>query len=111
MTGEEFDNRVAIDPNYITEIHGSDARVLVIRSFMDYTNRDLADIVIFAKAGLASVEMSKVGPPGITFSIDRMYLSQLFFTMNTSQGSCDKCKCQKEDCLQCCIKTKGAALR
>jgi hypothetical protein len=80
MTGAEFDARVAGNPNYVQDIHANGLRVLVIRSFLEQTNRELADIVLFCKAGLASVEKTKFGPPGQTFEIDRMYLSQLFNT-------------------------------
>jgi hypothetical protein len=43
----------------------------------DYTNRDLADIVLFARNGLISVEQCKYGPPGATLTIDRAYLTAL----------------------------------
>jgi hypothetical protein len=78
MTGAEFDARVAADPNYPNIVHLQNAVILVIRSFYDFTNRSLADIVIFVKAGLASVEASKVGPPGLTLPVDRLYLNELF---------------------------------
>ena len=77
MTGSEFDNRVAADPNYPTIIHLNGMRILVMRSFRDQTNRNLADVAIFIKAGLASIEFNKVGPPAGTISIDRMYVQQL----------------------------------
>jgi len=80
ITGTEFDLRIAADPNYVAIVHANGLRVLVIRPFTELTNRDQFDIVMFCKAGLASVETSKVGPPGQTYQIDRMYLSQLFFT-------------------------------
>lgn len=80
ITGTEFDLRVATDPNYVNVVHANGLRVLVIRPFTELTNRDLADIVLFIKAGLASVEMTKVGPPAQTYAVEHMYLSQLFFT-------------------------------
>lgn len=80
MTGVEFDARIAVDPDYPDEIHGNGRRVLVIRSFLEHTNRQIADLVLFVKNGLASVEASKFGPPGITYPVDRMYLSQIFNT-------------------------------
>jgi len=80
ITGSEFDSRISVDSNYPQEVHGNGLRILVIRSFDDYTNRDLADIVLFIKAGLAAVEQNKYGPPGQTFQVDHMYPSQLFHT-------------------------------
>jgi len=80
ITGTEFDLRLVADPNYVDVVHADRLRVLVIRPFTELTNRDKADIVLFCKAGLASVESSKVGPPGQTYQIDRMYWSQFFFT-------------------------------
>lgn len=80
ITGTEFDLRVAADPTYVDQIHSNGLKLLVIRPFTETTNRELADIVLFCKAGLATVEANKYGPPGQTYQIDRMYLSQLFFT-------------------------------
>lgn len=80
ITGAEFDARVEADPGYVSEIYGNNLRLLVIRPFNDLTNRTLADLVIFIKAGLASIERSKFGPPGQTFTVQRMYLSQLINT-------------------------------
>ncbi len=79
ITGEEFDVRVTNDEAYPEIVKLNDLRILVKRSFYEQTNRNLADIVIFVKAGLASVEYSNVGPPGLTMPIDKMYLSDLFF--------------------------------
>lgn len=80
IDGYEFDLRLSVDPNYVDVIHANGLRVLVIRPFTELNNRDKMDIVLFCKAGLASVETNKVGPPGQTYPIERMYLSQLFFT-------------------------------
>ena len=77
MDGYEFDDRVALDPNYPTEIHLNNLRILVIRSFYETTNRNLADVVIFVKAGLAYVEHCKFGPPGQTYQIDKLQLEEL----------------------------------
>lgn len=77
MTGIEFDARVSVNPNYVEDIHSNGLRILVIRPFTELTNRELADIVIFCKAGLASILKNNFGPPGQTFPIDRFYLSQL----------------------------------
>lgn len=77
ITGTEFDARVAADPNYPQIIHENNLRVLVIRDFSDGYNRALADVAIFIKAGLASIESCKFGPPGQTFDIDRLTIYEL----------------------------------
>lgn len=79
MTGAEFDARLAADPSYPAQIHGGGQRILVIRSFLNHEQWDKADLVLFCSHGIAAVERSKVGPPGISFGIDHMYLSQFFF--------------------------------
>jgi hypothetical protein len=56
MTKEEFDARVCADPNYPTIIHLRGLRILVILpTFRDYHNRELADIVLFLHQGMADV--------------------------------------------------------
>ncbi len=77
ITGEEFDARVAADPNYTTAAKQAGFRILVIRDLSDTTNRELADIVIFVKAGLASVLENKFGPPGLTLPITTLYIYRL----------------------------------
>lgn len=77
ITGAEFDARLTEDPNYVNVVHFNGLKVLVVRSFFELNNRDSADIVIFVKAGLASVESNKVGPPGLTLPVDRLYLHEL----------------------------------
>jgi hypothetical protein len=80
VTGSEFDARLEVNPNYTDVIHNSGLRLLIVRPFTELTNRSSADIVIFIKAGLASVLVNKFGPPGKTYAVDRMYLSQLIHT-------------------------------
>ena len=77
ITAAEFDARVAADPNYPLNIHLNKLRVLVMRDLSDCTNRHLADIVLFLKAGLAYILHNKVGPTRFTTSIDKMYLQGL----------------------------------
>lgn len=97
MTDIEFNARVAVDPNYPVIVHLNNLRILVInQSFHDFTNRNLADIVIFVKQGLLTVELDKSGPPSLTLPIDRINLFNLFADINrlTSRTfTCQKCKC------------------
>lgn len=78
INGEEFDLRVQNDPNYPDIVRNSGLRILVVRSFQELTNRDLFDVVIFVKYGLAAIEKNNFGPHGFTISVERMYLSKLF---------------------------------
>lgn len=77
LTASEFDSNVSVNVNYVNNVHADGYRILVLRNLYDFTNRSLADIVLFAKAGLVSVLSNKYGPPGITLSIDRVYLTAL----------------------------------
>ena len=73
-----FDANVAADGYYVFDIHQLGKRVMVLRDLSDQTNRFLADIVLFAKAGLVSVEYNNTGIPSITLPIDKVYLTALF---------------------------------
>jgi len=77
IDGYEFDQRVLEDPNYPAIIHASNLRLLVIRSYFELTNRNLADVVLFIKNGMAYVESNKFGPPGQSFNIDRIQLDKI----------------------------------
>jgi hypothetical protein len=77
ISGEEFDARVSADPNYVNIVHNSFQRILVIRSFREETNRELFDIAIFVKAGLACIEKNNFGPPGRTYPVAKLSIYQL----------------------------------
>lgn len=77
ISGTEFDARVAADPNYPTIVHLQNLRILVIRDFWDGYNRNLADVAIFVKAGLATIEANKFGPPGQTFPVTTLTIYKL----------------------------------
>jgi len=89
ITLEEFNARVAADPNYPTVVHLNRLRILVVlSSFMDHTNRNLADIVLFVKGGLASVEFSKFGPPRQTWETQRLNIWNLINGVRGSGVAC-----------------------
>lgn len=69
IDGVSFDARVANDPTYNKTVHSSGQRIMVVRSLFETNNRELADLVLFVKAGLASSELNKFGPPGITTQV------------------------------------------
>lgn len=78
MSDTEFDGRVQADPTYPDQVHLNGLRILVIRqNFMDYTNRNLADVVFFVKQGMAYIEKNNFGPPALTFAIDRFNMYEL----------------------------------
>lgn len=78
IDGYEFDNRMANNSSYPEEVHGAEKRILVIKDYSDLNNREYADIVLFIKNGLASVEYSKFGPAGLSLKITQLYLQKLF---------------------------------
>lgn len=89
MTFAEFNARVAVDPNYPTIVHLNGLRILVILpDFHDLTNRNLADIVIFVKQGLASIEKNNFGPPKLTLPVQRLNIYNL---INGTKGSNTAC--------------------
>lgn len=78
MDGYEFDLRVSKDPNYPTIVHNNNLKILVVRSFYELTNRDLCDVAIFVKAGLAAIEQNKLGPHRGTHRVEKLTLYKLF---------------------------------
>jgi hypothetical protein len=78
MSHQEFNDRILVDPNYPSIVKNTNTRILVLLpSFLDKTNRDFADIVIFVKLGLAAIEKNKVGPHGFTVAIQNINVYQL----------------------------------
>lgn len=79
ISGDVFDARVAdgYDGYYVQLIKSNDLRLMVVRSFREQTNRELADVVIFVKAALASVLKNNFGPPGTTHSVVSLYWGEL----------------------------------
>ncbi len=82
MTGIEFDLNISENSDFLSNLKIQRSKVLVIRSFTETTNRDLADIVIFVKNGLASILKNNYGPPGTTLPVDKLYLNELLLKKN-----------------------------
>jgi len=83
ITGDEFDNRLLSDPNYVDIVHLNNKRILVLRSFIEpIPNNFNADIIMFIKNGLASIISNKIGPYGYTTSIQSIYLFDLMNNVN-----------------------------
>lgn len=74
--GNTFDGYVA-DSQFLIDCKSQNKRVMVIRPFNDYNNRHLADVAIFIKNGLASIEINKFGPPGQTYKVLELYWGKL----------------------------------
>ena len=68
LDGYVFDNYV-LSATYLDDIRKDFKRILVIRSFEELDNRNLADIVCFVKNGLIAIEENKFGPHRGTFPI------------------------------------------
>jgi len=78
ITLKEFNGRVSVDPNYPFAVHAQGLRVMVILpDFRDYTNRQLADLVLFYSHGMVTVEKNRYGPPGLTLPIIRLNIFDL----------------------------------
>ncbi len=77
IDGYVFDDRVTADSSYPATVRNQKLRLMVVRSFEELENRDLADVVIFVKAGLAAIEKNGFGPPGLTFPILNLYWQKL----------------------------------
>lgn len=77
MTGQEFDDLLISDPDFVHKVKQFDLRVLVIRSMEELTNRDKADVVCFFKNGLISVLDNNFGPPNMTLRVVDLYWGNL----------------------------------
>lgn len=109
MTGQEFDSRVGADPNYPQIIHTNYIRILVIRdSFRDLTNRNLADIVMFFKQGIVSIEQTNFGPPGLRYQLDRINLYDLLRYNGSSHVKILPSSTVSDTC--CCINSCNCGL-
>lgn len=86
MTDTEFDARILLDPSYPDQIHFNEMRIIVVlQDFRNYTNRNLADIVMFLKLGLAHIEINKLGPPGLALPIQHINIYQLLRYVKSDQ--------------------------
>lgn len=73
----EFNSRISNDQDYSSKIRTAGTRILVLIDYSSIVNRDLADVVIYVKFGLAYVQKNNFGPPGLSIPVDRMYLQKL----------------------------------
>lgn len=87
-----FDGYIASNPQWVIDVDGYNHRILVLGDLSDHSNRSLFDMVLFAKAGLVSVECNLLGPPQITLPIDKVYITQLIY-LNRPKTLCHVCRC------------------
>jgi hypothetical protein len=86
LTDTDFDARVQVEPDYPDLIHLNGLRIMVLRqNFHDLTNRNLADVVMFVKQGMASIEKNNFGPPGLTFPVTRINMYELLRYVGSNQ--------------------------
>jgi len=94
ITGQEFDLRVAADPNYPRSIRILRRRLMVVRDHRDPTNRDQMDIVMFVKEGMISVTKNCFGPPGQTYLLRDIYWGAICIYHTVIDRSCQTtCSC------------------
>ena len=121
MSKAEFDARVAADPNYPAIIRSMKQRILVIlTTFQDFVNRDLADVVLFLKGGLAYIEKQNNGPPKLAIDILRLDIYAILRYNKSSEvvvlpqgrSSCCgfQCSCSMNGC-RCCHDTNCPSCR
>lgn len=72
LDGYIFDNRVAADPGYVDSVHRENLRLMVLRRFDDFTNRELFDLVGWVAHGNIAIEKNLFGPPILTLPLARL---------------------------------------
>ena len=77
IDGYTFDSRILINSMYPSTIYLNNLRLLVIRDANDYSNRNLADVFLFIKNGLAEIEFQKNGPPTTTLPVANLNIERL----------------------------------
>ena len=77
MDGYAFDTLVTGVSGYVDTVKQLNQRIMVVRSFEELNNRNLADVVIFVAHGLATILHNNFGPPGITHEIVQLTWGKL----------------------------------
>jgi len=85
ITDTEFSARLAVDPDYVSNIHANNLRVMVLKDFVLNTiDNANADLVLYVKSGLASILKNNNGPPGLALPLNNLYIHKLL-RYNNSQ--------------------------
>jgi hypothetical protein len=77
LSGSEFDEIILTNSNYPEAVRNQNGRVMVVRSFKELENRELADVAIFVSHGIASIEINKFGPRGATYRVAELTWQKL----------------------------------
>lgn len=78
ITITDFEQRLLSDAAYVDTVHNNGTRLLVVvNDFRNYSQRNLADIVIFVKQGQATILKNNYGPPGLVVPISNINIYQL----------------------------------
>lgn len=102
IDGYELSSRVSADPAYPNLIKQFNQRIMVtVESYQDILGPELrrvADVAIYVKGNLASVQKNNFGPPNATYSITNLHWSQLCirdvnFDVDGTQNNCGGCNC------------------
>lgn len=88
ITGSEFDLRLAADPEYARNIRILQQRLLVLRSHLDTTNREVMDVVVYIKNAMVSVSCNCFGPPGKTYQLKNLNWGQLCIYHTVPDRTC-----------------------
>ncbi len=92
-SGTEFDNVYANNPNLKKDIMINNDRIMVFRSFADYTNRSVADIAMFVSRGLINVEKNNFGPPNLSLPVASIYWGAMCKFYNPRPYTENCCSC------------------
>lgn len=98
MPFSEFNARVAVSPTYPATVHLQNQRILVILpTFHDFTNRTLADVVLFYNQGQVTIEKNNFGPPGLSLPLDRVNIWELLRAVRSKYviilSGCESMRC------------------
>lgn len=89
ISGSVFNQRVSDGYDgytYPDDVRGNNLRILVIQEdFRDTTNRNLADVVIFVKQGMATILKNNLGPPTLSLPVARLNIYALLRGAGSAQ--------------------------
>lgn len=90
--GEQFDVIYANNPDLKKDLMINNERIMVFRSFDDYTNRKVADIAMFVSRGLINVEKNNFGPPNLSLPVSSIYwgaMCKFYFPRPYADNCCN----------------------
>lgn len=91
ITGEQFDIRLAANPDYAYKVKTLRTRVLVTRNFQNLNNREYMDVVLYCKYGLISIATNCFGPPGQTYLVKDIHWGALCIYNTDPTRTCSTC--------------------